>query len=275
MVLETALHRRLLLLFAIALNAVVFAAFFFFEKPGLGIGHFFYIPVALIALAAGLWSGIAGGLLATALYTLAIVLTPRVPLRDVLTGGTVIRSITYCSCGALIGWFASVHRAHVTQLRELAERDFLTGLLNARIFDEVLARRCADGHRFALVLGDMDNLKDLNNAHGHTEGNRALRSVAEALKAAARPGDQVARVGGDEFALLTSGTFEEAQAMCALLKQRLLRDGVEISFGCADCPSDATGPLELFRKADDRLLGAKTLGRNRRAVVALTVAAEQ
>jgi diguanylate cyclase (GGDEF)-like protein len=272
---ETALHRRLLLLSAIALNAVVFCAFFFFERPGLGIGHFFYIPVAVIALSAGLWGGIAGGLLATALYVAAIVGTPRVPVGDAMTAATVIRSITYCSCGALIGWFANAHRTHVAQLRELAERDFLTGLLNARIFDEVLARRCAAGRRFALVLGDMDNLKDLNNAHGHTEGNRALRHVAEALTAAAGPSDEVARVGGDEFAVLTSGSVEEAQAMCALLKQRLAREGVDISFAWSDYPSDATGPLELFRKADDRLLGAKMLGRNRRAVVALTVAAEQ
>jgi diguanylate cyclase (GGDEF)-like protein len=272
---ETALHRRLLLLSATALYAAVFAAFLLFEKPGLGIGHFFYIPVALLALALGLWGGIAGGLLATALYVLAIVITPRLPVRDVMTGATVIRTLTYCSCGALIGWFASAHRVHVAQLRQLAERDFLTGLLNTRIFDEALARRCAAGRRFALVLGDMDNLKDLNNAHGHTEGNRALKKVGQMLEAAAAPGDHVARVGGDEFALLTDGSLEEAQAMCSLLKERLAREGVEISFGWADFPADASGPLELFRKADDRLLGAKLIGRNRRALVALPLAAKQ
>jgi GGDEF domain-containing protein len=56
---------------------------------------------------------------------------------------------------------------------------------------------------------------------------------------------------------------------------RRFRAGIEISFGCTACPSDATGPLELFRKADDRALGAKLLGRNRRAVLELTAAATE
>jgi diguanylate cyclase (GGDEF)-like protein len=264
-----------LLLVAIAAYPCVFVLFLVFEKPGLGIGHFYYIAVALVALAGGTAWGIVGGGVAAGLYAVAFVLTPRLPTRDVLTMATVIRSITFCSSGALIGWFANAHRAHLSQLREFAEKDFLTGLLNTRVFDEILARRCASGTPFVLVLGDMDNLKDLNNTHGHTEGNRALQQVAEMLRAAAGNGDEVARVGGDEFGLLTDGTLEEAQAMCTLLKKRLAREGLELSFGWAACPADADAPLDLFRKADDRLLGAKLLGRNRRAVTALTAAAIQ
>lgn len=260
---------------AIAAYPCVFVAFLVFEKPGLGIGHFYYIAVALVALAGGTAWGVVGGGVAAGLYAAAFLLTPRLPTRDVLTMATVIRSITFCSSGALIGWFANAHRTHLGQLRELAERDFLTGLLNTRIFDEVLAARCASGKPFVLVLGDMDNLKDLNNTHGHTEGNRALQQVAEMLRAAAGNGDDVARVGGDEFALLTDGTLEEAQAMCTLLKKRLAREGLELSFGWAASPADAVGPIDLFRKADDRLLGAKVVGRNRRAVTALTAAATQ
>jgi diguanylate cyclase (GGDEF)-like protein len=263
----------LLVITAVVLYAAVTIAFFLFEVPGLGIGHFYYIPVALMGLALGVWGGIGGGALAAAVYALMLVATPRLPAREVLTAGTVIRTVTYGSCGALIGWFANAHRAHVERLRALAERDFLTGLPNTRVFDDSLARWCASGKPFVLVLGDMDNLKDLNNAHGHTEGNRALRQVADALVAATPSNDELARVGGDEFALLTNGSLEEAQSLCSLLKQRLGRAGIEISFGWAACPSDATGPLELFRKADDRLLGAKLLGRNRRAVVELAAAA--
>jgi diguanylate cyclase (GGDEF)-like protein len=260
---------------ALVLYAGVFAAFVLFEEPGLGVGHFFYIPVALAALAGGTIGGVAGGALGAGLYALAIVLTPRLPTRDLLTSATVIRTITYCSCGSLIGWFASRYREHVATLRELAERDFLTGLLNARVFDETLARRCAAAKPFVLVLADMDNLKELNDAHGHTEGNRAVRQVGEIVRSAAGDGDDVARVGGDEFAILMDGSLDEAQALATLLQKRLRREGLELSFGWAACPGDAVGPLELFRKADDRLLGAKFVGRNRRAVLALTAAAEQ
>src|SRR5438128_5648426 len=114
-------------------------AFVLFEVPGLGVGHFFYIPVALLALACGTQIGLAGGALATGLYALAIIVTPRLPTRDVLTAATAIRFVTYSSCGVLVGWFANQHRRHMEQLRDLAERDFLTGILNTRVFDEALA----------------------------------------------------------------------------------------------------------------------------------------
>jgi diguanylate cyclase (GGDEF)-like protein len=270
-----AFHRRLLLLCAVVLYAAVFVAFVLFEAPGLGIGHFFYIPVALMALAGGTWVGMGGGVLAAGLYALAIVVTPDISSREVLTTATVIRSITYCSCGALIGWFANQHREHVAQLRELAERDFLTGLLNTRAFDESLARRCAADRPFVLVLGDIDDLKAVNDAHGHAEGNRILRHVAEAFAAAVGPGHELARVGGDEFAILMEGSIEEAHAVSTLLKKRLARDGHELSFGWAARPEDGPGPLELFRKADDRLYAAKLLSRNRRAVMALAVTTKQ
>ena len=270
-----ALPRRLLLLSAIALYTGVFVGFVIFEVPGLGIGHFYYVAIAMVALAGGTWAGIGGGLLAAALYVLAVTLTPRVPTHDVMTMGTMIRTITYCSCGALIGWFASQHRDHVRQLQELAERDFLTGLLNTRAFDEVLARRCSADAPFVLVLGDIDDLKRVNDTHGHPEGNRVLQHVAQAFMGAVGPRDDLARVGGDEFAVLMEGSVDEANALVTLLKKRLARDGYELSFGWAVRPEDGPGPLELFRKADDRLYAAKLLGRNRRAVLALAAATTQ
>ncbi len=268
------IHRRLLIVSAFALYGCVFAAFVFFEVPGLGIGHFFYVPVALLALGAGLRAGLGGGALATGLYVLAIVVTPRLPVRDVLTGATLIRLVTYSTVGGLIGWFADQHRDDVSRLRELAERDFLTGLSNARVFDGALARRCEAGEPFVLVLADMDDLKSVNDAHGHAAGNRTIREVGDALSELGGPTDELARVGGDEFALLSGGSVEEAQALCTLLRERLRRAGLEVSFGWAAAPDDGLAPLELFRKADDRLYAAKLLSRNRRAVQALTAAAQ-
>jgi diguanylate cyclase (GGDEF)-like protein len=257
---------------SVGLYGVVFGLFVLFEVPGLGLGHFFYIPVALLALAYGWRVGILGGFLAAGLYALAIVLTPRLPVRDVLTSGTVIRLVTYSSVGGIIGWFAGRHRAHIAQLRELAERDFLTGLLNTRVFDEALARRCASGRPFALLLGDMDNLKQINDAHGHVEGNRVLRSVGELLRGLAGDAAEVARVGGDEFGILIDANLEQATERCGRLRRLLAGQGYDLSFGWSAMPEDGVAPLELFRKADDRLFAAKLLGRNRRAVQALTAA---
>jgi diguanylate cyclase (GGDEF)-like protein len=267
------LHRRLLIVIAIGSYAVVFMNFVAFEVPGLGLGHFFYIPVALLALAGGTRLGLLGGGVATALYTLAIVVTPRLPTREVLTAATVIRLVTYSSCGFLIGWFANEHRRHLGQLRELAERDFLTGILNTRMFDEALARRCSAGRPFLLLLGDMDNLKQVNDTHGHTAGNGALRRLADTLSEAIDPGDELARVGGDEFAILTEAAAAEAGALCARLRAVLAAEDIRITFGWAALPEDGIGPLELFHKADDRLYAAKLIQRNHRVVEQLTRAA--
>ena len=268
-------HRRLLVLSALTLYGLIFTCFIVFEAPGLGLGHFFYVPVVLVALALGLRAGIAGAALATALYALAIVITPRLPTRDVLTYATGIRFLTYTTVGAVIGWYSDQHRAHIEQLRELADRDFLTGLLNARVFDEALARRCAADAPFALVLADVDDLKHINDAHGHVEGNRAIRRVGELLAAHVPGGSDVARVGGDEFALLIHGSADAAQALCSDLKRAISRTGLDLSFGWAARPDDGESSLELFRKADDRLYAAKLIGRNHRTVTALRPAANR
>ena len=267
MVSAATLNRRVLVLSSIALFGVIFGCFVLFEVPGLGLGHFFYIPVVLLGLAAGWRAGLAGGTVASALYALAILITPRLPVRDVLTAATAIRFVTYSSVGVVIGWFANRHREHIEQLSELAERDFLTGLLNARMFDEALARRCASGHPFALVLADVDDLKLVNDAHGHAEGNRTIRRVAEVLVAFAAPDDELARIGGDEFGILTDG---DPHAVSTVLKQRLAREGLDVSFGWSARPADGEGAVELFRKADDRLYAAKLIARNARVVTSLS-----
>ena len=261
-----ATQRRLLFAIAIVCYAIVFTCVILFEVPGLGLGHFFYIPVALLALACGTQVGFHGGTLATALYTLAIVITPRLPTRDVLTFATAIRFVTFSSCGILVGWFANEHRRHVEQLRGLAERDFLTGILNTRVFDEALARRCSAGLPFVLLLGDMDDLKTVNDTHGHAAGNAELRRLADALGHALRPDDELARVGGDEFAILTTAEVTEAARLCGRLRDGLAADDLHMTFGWAALPEDGVAPLELFRKADDRLYAAKLVARNHRVV---------
>jgi diguanylate cyclase (GGDEF)-like protein len=266
-------QRRLLFAIAILCYALVFMSFVLFEVPGLGLGHFFYIPIALLALACGTQVGFLGGALATAVYALAILITPRVPSADVLTVATGIRFVTFTSCGALVGWFANEHRRHLGQLRELAERDFLTGILNTRMFDDALARRCSGARPFLLLLADMDNLKLVNDTHGHAAGNAELRRLANALAEAVGPEDELARVGGDEFAILTEAGVSEAGRVSAELRAQLAAQDMHVTFGWAAAPEDGVSPLDLFRKADDRLYAAKLIQRNHRVVEQLTRAA--
>src|SRR4051812_50044080 len=99
-----AFHRRLLFAIALALYACVFAGFVLFEEPGLGVGHFFYIPVALAALAGGTIGGGAGGARRGAPYALAILLPPRVATRGPRAAAAGGRTSTHRSLGAPVRW---------------------------------------------------------------------------------------------------------------------------------------------------------------------------
>jgi hypothetical protein len=134
-------HRAFLLATSIGLYPAILAAFLLAERPGLGIGHFYYVPVAMIALASGPVWGVLGGMAATGFYTLGIVINPHLPTSDVLTTSTSIRLVTFTSMGALVGWYAHSNRQLSDRLRVAEEREFLTGLLKKRALDAALSAR--------------------------------------------------------------------------------------------------------------------------------------
>jgi diguanylate cyclase (GGDEF)-like protein len=250
---------------AIASYALVFTTFVVFEVPGLGIAHLFYLPVAALALTGGVRRGILAGFIAVAFFTLGIVINPKISPSELLTLSTPIRFLTYATMGGLLGWFSARDRELVERLRLLAERDFLTGLPNTPAFEAAIARRFESGTPFALLLGDMDGLKAINDTQGHAEGNDALRRLAVMLGSALRPEDEVARVGGDEFAVLTSlGRAEEAAALAGRLEAGMVRQDGAITFGWAVFPTDGENALSLYRAADERLY-ARKLVRGERA----------
>jgi diguanylate cyclase (GGDEF)-like protein len=251
-------HRALVVGSSLACFAIVFTAFVLFEVPGLGIAHFFYLPVAGVALSGGVRRGVSAGLGASVLFTLGVLINPHISPTEIISFTTPIRLLTYTSIGALIGWFAARDRELVERLRVLAERDFLTGLPNTRAFEAAIARRFAHGRPFMLLLGDMDGLKRINDSRGHAEGNDALRRLADMLGSVLRPEDEVARVGGDEFAVITSPLGgEEAAALAARLESVLAAQAVRITFGWALYPTDGENALSLYRAADERLYARK------------------
>jgi diguanylate cyclase (GGDEF)-like protein len=238
--------------------AGIFLAFLALERPGMGVGHFFYLSIALTALAAGPVYGALAGFLAAALYTGGILLNPDLPPAEALTAGAAIRLVTYTGMGVLVGWFAKRNFELVERLRILAERDFLTGLPNTRGFELAIARRLAAGAPFTLLLGDMDGLKAVNDAHGHAEGNELLQRLGSLLGSSLRPEDELARVGGDEFAVLTSLEAGEEAAQLASRLERLTRSAeAGITFGWSVYPQDGMEALSLFRAADERLYARK------------------
>lgn len=258
-------HRRLLIFLALGAFALVFVAFLLFENPGLGIGHFYYLPVALIALSTGPRIGALAGCAATALYAAGVLLNPDIPSAELLTVSAGIRLIIFAGSGAILGWFAASNQALVEKLQILAERDHLTGLPNTRAFEAAIARRFASGRPFALLLGDMDGLKEMNDLHGEDSGDDALRRLGGMLANALEPSDELARVGGDEFAVLASlGSTQEAARLATRLETVLAGTGIGITFGWAVHPQDGLNALSLYRAADERLYARKYIRSPRR-----------
>jgi len=147
----------------------------------------------------------------------------------------------------------------------MAERDPLTGLYNRRSFDDALGRATDDGAGAALVLFDFDGFKAVNDDHGHPIGDAVLRAVAEACARVVRDGDCLARIGGDEFALVApgaagAGVERIVEALAAAIADAPSPDGVgsvQATFASAVAPRDTSDPGELFRLADERLLARK------------------
>jgi diguanylate cyclase (GGDEF)-like protein len=153
--------------------------------------------------------------------------------------------------------------------RVMAERDPLTALYNRRSFDAALesALRGADGT--ALVLFDFDGFKAINDEYGHPVGDEVLRAIASACDAVTREDDCLARIGGDEFAVIARGARSTGVArIVAALEEAIdaadFPDGVpavRASFAWAVAPADARTGAELLECADQRLLYRKRLNK--------------
>lgn len=165
----------------------------------------------------------------------------------------------------------------VKELESRANTDALTGLYNARFFNEVLTREIARVQRrqvpLSLLMIDVDDFKHLNDHYGHISGNDALRSLSAILQQAVRITDFVFRCGGDEFAILLPGT-DLAGAMSAgehirrrveateFLSGKLPKGNVTVSVGVSSYNSGLN--LESFvGRSDQALYSAKRLSKNK------------
>ena len=147
-----------------------------------------------------------------------------------------------------------------------ARHDGLTGLANYREFMdrfEAEVRRADRSHHFfALLLLDLDQLKRINDLHGHLAGNRSLRRLAAVMKEHCRATDLAARYGGDEFAvLLIDSDRGMAEHVAQRIEQRLCSDlekpMLSVSIGIGVYPDDGRTPAEIIEAADQRLYRRK------------------
>jgi diguanylate cyclase (GGDEF)-like protein len=179
------------------------------SNPVEAVGFLYVIPISLAAVEFG-WRGGVATAAAAMLLTVFWAVLQSVPLGVI---GYAARGATFASIGLLVGVQAELRRALweererlMQELRAAALRDQLTGLANRRAWDERFAYDLATASRSARPLSvaviDLDELKHVNDTHGHAHGDRVIQRCAQAWRGAVRDTDFIARLGGDEFLVL-------------------------------------------------------------------------
>jgi len=234
-------------------------------------------PYAAVLLALGLWA--AGPDLASmfSLFYVLVILygTFFLRLRFALAL-IVLCSATFAAAVLARGepdWVPQVVRVFGTSLtiglfvglmvkrfHERAVRDPLTGLLNRRMWESLVAREISkaerSGQSFSILLLDLDGFKTINDRHGHLRGDEILKEVADVLRSFLRDEDSPCRWGGDEFAvLLTDCDAARLRGVVKRLHDELAGT-LEVSIGGATWSPGATR-AELFQRADESLYAAK------------------
>lgn len=171
-----------------------------------------------------------------------------------------------------------VEQSYHEEIYRLMTIDGLTEVHNKRSFETSFEREVSRSHRYrrplSLALFDLDHFKRINDSCGHLAGDAVLRQLAALVNSSIRREDTLARVGGEEFALIAPElNLAEARAMAEKVRALVERtpchfEGraipLTVSFGVAELPLEQPpNPVALYRAADERLYAAKRAGRNR------------
>ena len=242
----------------------------YFTGFEISFAFFYLIPVALVTWLAGLRAGVPFSFACAATWHAA----------NALAGETFSNPfVPYWNAATRLGFFIVVAallarlRESLGHEREMARTDFLTGAANTRAFYELaemeIGRLRRYGHPFTIAYMDADNFKAVNDRLGHQVGSSLLVNVVSVARQNLRETDVVARVGGDEFAVLLPETdADQGRAVVRKLRARMLEEmrrhdwPVTFSIGVLTCASPPRTVDELIKRADALMYEVKRAGKD-------------
>lgn len=200
---------------------------------------------------------------------------------DILTLSVILalHLLFYISLFVIAAWLGRRHLQSSTYWAHESHRDSLTGLLNRRGLAHALQHQIAQhAHCGSLLLVDIDNFKQINDNHGHDQGDTVLSQVAAVLKNTLRTDDIICRLGGEEFAIFISApvqhqseqhqlAFEQAQRLVLAVQQQChipanVKQAVTVSIGVTHYTTLHDWELQSYPQADAALYHAKRSGKN-------------
>jgi diguanylate cyclase (GGDEF)-like protein len=248
----------------------------FTGKSGSPLFNLYLLPIILSALTLG---RVITLLQVAAIAVCHVLLAMTTPGLDVISMFYASQVVGQLAPFLLVAYLTTTLSADITEARErienLAQTDSLTGLYNVRMFNEVWQREHDGCERnrgvYALLMIDMDKLKEINDVFGLEAGNSAITLVAQCLQRSIRTTDHAARLGGDEFAVLLPGASADvAEAVIKRVRHNVYKTTLDlrsrmircsVSIGVVNYPKDARDMRDLRSLADDRMYRDKELRR--------------
>lgn len=236
----------------------------------LGFSLFYALPIALTTWFVSKRFGTATAVLSACVWLAADIGAGRSHSHPALyVWNTLMRYGFFIVIVTLL----SALRRSLEHQKELARTDPLTGAVNSRHFQELLYNEVVRSKRYShpltLVYLDVDDFKDLNDRFGHATGDEALRVIVRQFKDSLRSIDVIARMGGDEFAILLPETDQPAaRSVVSKLQERLLQAmqlhdwHVTFSFGVLSCGDAEFPPDQMLSVADRLMYTVKSKGKN-------------
>lgn len=238
---------------------------------GLTFTLVYLIPISVVSWFGGIYYGIAIGLFCSFAWLDVYIVHHRdmLLLNDLTITNISMKFTIYISYAILMGKLSEVLRRE----KAISRIDNLTGLANSRAFIDALDKeidRFARHERIvSMIYMDLDNFKAINDNHGHTMGDKALKETAKVLNSVFRTSDTVARMGGDEFAVLLPETDNiSSMTVAEKLREEYKKMSdehkwhISLSIGVATFTNPPKDSDDIIKLADSLMYAAKKSGKN-------------